>query len=80
MQRSLAQWPEAAAARRCRWTPLDDSRLLEMFEPLAQDVGRDAFAGIEQLPKTRAAEQEVAHDQKAPFVADAIERAGKRTV
>ena len=80
---------ENGAAGRCRfgfianWRRLaaDDARLLEVAQAIGQQVGGDAgHAGLQIRVSEPAAEQQLAHDEQGPAIADEFERLGQRAV
>src|SRR5262249_57448224 len=55
---------------------LDHARAGELGESLRQKVRRDPRQAVEKLPVAARAEQQIAHDEDRPAVADDVQRLG----
>jgi hypothetical protein len=62
------RWRQRAAAH--------DARLLELLEPLGQDVGADVGKPGAQVGEALGPEEQLAHDEQRPALAHEVERAG----
>ena len=56
----------------------DEALLVEVLEAVGEDVGGDAFGGGEEFIEALLAEEEIAHDEDGPAVAEEVERARDR--
>ena len=58
----------------------DDPRTLELAQPLGEEVGGDACQAVLELAVARGANQQLAHDEEGPPVADHVEGFGEGAV
>lgn len=55
---------------------LHKSKLLQSPQSGREDVGGDAFGGLEEFIEAGFAQNKIPHDQKRPTIADEVERQG----
>jgi hypothetical protein len=58
----------------------NDPRALELAQPLGEEVGGDTGQTVLELAVTAGANQEFAHDEECPPIADHVEGLGKGAV
>ena len=56
-------------------SPANDAGVLELFQPIGQDVGRDAGQALAQIGEAVWADEQIAHDEQRPTLADQLEGA-----
>jgi hypothetical protein len=62
--------------RRRRLDPLEQALGLEVAQALGQEVRRDARQAVAQVGEAAVAQEQLAHDEQGPTVADDVERPG----
>src|SRR5918999_5238703 len=76
----LRQFVHSGPGRRWQRTPLDQPLVLEMSEPIGEQIGPDPGKPIEKVLEPPRPKQQLTNDQERPSTADDIEGLGHAAI